>query len=116
MTDPSTHSCVVIASETMGKGDDELGRQLMAKFVLQLSQQSPKPHVIVFYNSGVKLLTAGSPCLEGFRTLEHEGVELLACGTCIDFFKLRPEIVVGRMTDMREIVATINAAVKVATI
>jgi hypothetical protein len=54
--------------------------------------------------------------VEGFRTLEQEGLELLACGTCIDFFEVRPEIAVGRITDMREIVATINAAVKVVTI
>ncbi len=116
MTKLDMNACMAIASDTMGRGDDELGRQLMSKFILQLSQQTPRPHVMVFFNAGVKLLTGGSPCVEGLRTLEHDGVDLLACGTCIDFFKLRPDIAIGRITDMREIVATLNAAAKVVTI
>jgi selenium metabolism protein YedF len=106
----------VISSDRLGRGNKSLGRQLMAKFVLQLSTQSPKPHAIAFYNAGVKLLAEGSPCLEGFRTLEHEGTDLLACGTCVDFFQLRGQIAVGHVTDMRDIVATMQAAPKVVTV
>jgi len=106
----------IISSGTFGRGDDELGRQLMAKFVLQLSTQTPRPHAIVFYNAGVKLLADDSPCLGGFRTLEHDGTDLLACGTCVDFFQLRGRIAAGHVTDMREIVAAIHAAPKVVTV
>jgi len=106
----------VISGDTLGRGSDELGRQLMAKLVLQLSTQSPKPHAIALYNAGVRLLTEGSPCLEGFRRLEHDGTDLLACGTCVDFFQVRGQIAVGHVTDMREIVATIHAAPKVVTV
>lgn len=107
---------IIISSDTLGRGSDELGRQLMAKFVLQLSTQSPKPHAIVFYNAGVKLLAHGSACLEGFRSLDHDGTELLACGTCVDFFELRGLVALGHVTDMRDIVAHIQAAVKVVTV
>jgi selenium metabolism protein YedF len=106
----------IISSDTLGRGSDDLGRQLMAKFVLQLSTQSPKPHAIAFYNAGVRLLAEGSPCLEGFRTLEHDGTDLLACGTCVDFFQLRGQMAVGHVTDMRDIVAAIHAAPKVVTV
>ena len=110
------HTLYVISSEFFGRGDDDLGRQLMGKFVLQLSQQTPRPEAIVFYNAGVKLLAAQSACLEGFRALEHEGADLVACGTCVDFFKLRDQIVLGHISDMRDIVARMNAATKVVTV
>jgi len=112
----SPDTVFIISSDTLGRGSDDLGRQLMAKLVLQLSTQAPKPHAIAFYNAGVKLLASGSTCLEGFRTLEHDGTELLACGTCVDFFKLREQMALGRITDMREIVATVHAAPKVVTV
>jgi len=106
----------IINSDSFGRGDEDLGRQLMAKFVLQLSQQTPKPDAVVFYNAGVKLLTAQSPCLEGFRVLDHDGVDLVACGTCVDFFKLRDQIAIGHVSDMRDIVARMNAATTVVTV
>lgn len=116
MSDGPGTTVFVVSSDALGTGSDELGRQLMAKCVLQLSTQSPKPHAIAFYNAGVKLLAEGSPCLEGFRTLERDGTDLLACGTCVDFFQLRGQIAVGHVTDMREIVAAIHAAPKVVTV
>lgn len=116
MSGASRNTVFIISSDTLGRGSDDLGRQLMAKFVLQLSTQAPKPHAIAFYNAGVKLLAEGSSCLEGFRTLEHDGTDLLACGTCVDFFQVRGQIAVGHVTDMREIVATIHAAPKVVTV
>ena len=106
----------VISGDTLGRGSDELGRQLMGKFILQLATQSPRPHAVVFYNSGVKLLADNSTCLEGIRTLEHDGVEILACGTCAGFFTIIDRIAAGRIADMREIVATIIAAAKVVTV
>jgi hypothetical protein len=116
VTDTRGHSVFVISSDAIGKGSDNLGRQLMAKFVLQLSTQAPKPHAIVFYNAGVKVLADGSPSVEGFRSLERDGTDLLASGTCADFFQLRGQIAAGHITDTREIVATINAAPKVVTV
>lgn len=107
---------VVVSGDTLGRGSDELGRQLIGKFILQLATQSPRPHAVVFYNSGVKLLTDSSACLEGVRTLEHDGVEILACGTCAGHFEVTDRIAVGRITDMREIVATIIAAAKTVTV
>ena len=106
----------ILSSDTLGRGNDDLGRQLMGKLVLQLATQSPKPHTIVFYNAGVKLLTGDSTCLEGLRAIEHDGTELLACGTCAGFFGITDRIAVGRVTDMREIVATLAAASKVVTV
>lgn len=116
MSDKTSETVFIISSDRLGRGDKDLGRQLMAKFVQQLQTQSPKPHAIVFYNSGVRLLTTGSRCLDGLRSLEHDGTDLLACGTCIDHYRLRDQIAAGHITDMREIVAAIQAAPKVVTV
>ena len=116
MSDKTSSTVFVISSDRLGRGDKDLGRQLMAKFVQQLQTQSPKPHALLFYNSGVRLLVNGSRCLDGLRSLEHDGTDLLACGTCIDHYRLRDQVAAGHITDMREIVAAIQAAPKVVTL
>ena len=112
----SKDTVFIISSDRLGHGSEELGAQLMAKFVQQLATLPDKPHAIVLYNGGVRLLTADSPCVEGFRHLEHDGTDLLACGTCVDFYQLRERIAAGHVTDMRAIVAAIQAAPKVVTV
>jgi len=109
-------TAIVINHDQMGHGSPELGRQLIAKFLHQVTGVRPLPGVIVFYNTGVRLLTGDSPVLDAIRTLEHDGVDLVACGTCVEYFKLRPQIAAGRISDMREIVTILMAGAKVVTI
>lgn len=116
VSDKTSSTVFAITSDRLGRGDKELGRQLMAKFVQQLQTQSPRPHAILFYNTGVRLLAHGSRCLDGLRGLEHDGTDLLACGTCVDHYRLRDQIAAGHITDMREIVAAMQAAPKVVTV
>ena len=116
MPDPSDALMILVTCDTLGHGDDELGRLLMGKFLQQLAAQSPKPFVVAFYNAGVTLLAAESPWLEGLRTLESHGADLIACGTCVDHFLLREKLGAGRISDMREIVATALRTAKVVTV
>ena len=111
-----SQTMVVVNGEGMGRGDDDLGRRLMTKFFGQLVALGNKPHMIAFYNAGVKLLVHGSPVLDALRTLDQEGVELVACGTCVEHFGIREHIAVGRVGDMREIVAGMDASTKVITV
>lgn len=107
---------VVLNSDGMGRGDEKLGGVLIAKYLLTLAEMPGKPVAVAFYNSGVKLLCQGSPVVEPLRTLESAGVELLACGTCLDYFELRAQMVVGRASNMREITGAMLVADKVITI
>jgi intracellular sulfur oxidation DsrE/DsrF family protein len=100
----------------MGRGHDHLGGLLMDKFLQTLADLPEKPVIVAFYNAGVKLLCEGSPVLEPLGKLQAAGVELLACGTCLEFFDLRPHIVVGRGSTMREITGALLTADKVITI
>jgi selenium metabolism protein YedF len=102
----------VMTAETLGRGDEGLGRRLMVKFVQQLAALSPRPAVVGFYNGGVNLLVPSSPVLEAFKTMEHDGVELIACGTCLDHYQIRDAIAAGRVSDMREILGAMAAAEK----
>lgn len=95
---------IVIHSETLGRGDDELGKKLMSPFLRKLLLTEKKPDRIIFYNSGVKLLAEGSEYLFELEELAKAGIELIGCGTCIGCYKLDDKIAVGRKSNMQEIV------------
>lgn len=107
---------VLMTSGTLGRDDDVLGRRLMIKFFHQLCGISERPSVVGFYNGGVTLLGTASPVLDALKTLDTLGVDLIACGTCVEHFGLLDDIAIGRITDMREIVATMMSARRVVTV
>jgi selenium metabolism protein YedF len=91
---------VVISSELMGKGDDDLGRKLMKSFFVALSCLDSLPAYVMFYNSGVKLTVTDSEVIDILHEIENKGVEILICGTCVDHYRLAERITVGRISDM----------------
>jgi selenium metabolism protein YedF len=109
-------TAVIINSEVMGKGDDKLGNSLMGNFLRKLWASNDKPDIIIFYNSGVKLMAEGSTVLDALNGLHDQGVEMVACGTCVDFYDLNKKVKVGRRTDMVEILSIMNEAKKVITV
>jgi selenium metabolism protein YedF len=94
---------VQISAGTMGSGNDELGALLLRSFLKTQAELDPKPDSILFYNDGVKLCCEGSSLLDDLRELEAAGVEIITCGTCLNFFELADQLRVGRVTDMLEI-------------
>ena len=94
---------VVIDSQEMGRGSEELGRTLMKGFLYALTQQDQLPQTMLFYNGGAHLTCEGSPALEDLRTLEAEGVTILTCGTCLNFYGIADTLAVGGVTNMYEI-------------
>lgn len=91
---------IVIPSDLMGSGDPELGRILMNSFIYTVSETKPYPKAILFYNSGVKLTIKSSAVLEDLLLLEKVGVEIISCGTCLDFYELKDELGVGEISNM----------------
>lgn len=91
---------IVIPSDLMGSGDPELGRILMNSFIYTVSETKPYPKAILFYNSGVKLTIKSSAALEDLLLLEKVGVEIISCGTCLDFYELKDELGVGEISNM----------------
>ena len=104
---------IAIASECMGSGDDQLGATLMKGFIYAVSQQEELPSAMLFYNSGAKLTAEGAVTVEDLKNLEAQGVEILTCGTCANFFGLEGKQAVGSITNMYVIVEKLTAASKV---
>lgn len=109
-------TAVIIKSEFLGSGSDELGQKLMGSYLRKLWSLENRPQKILFYNAGVKLLAEGSEVLDALNGLFENGVDLVACGTCISFFELKEKIAVGRVGDMHEIVTTMLEFDKVITV
>lgn len=109
-------TAIVINSESFGKGDDELGKKLLGAFLRKLWGEQQLPEIIICYNSGVKLLAKGSLVLDALDGLSLKGVEIIACGTCIDHYDLGNSIKVGRRSDMAEIVSIMMNSDKVITV
>jgi selenium metabolism protein YedF len=103
---------LVLDSDVLGSGDAELGAMLMPNFLRNIAFQDP-PETVLCYNRGVWLATKDSPALPFLEAIAEKGSEVVCCGTCVDFFKVKEQIAVGRIGDMRGIVDAINAADKV---
>lgn len=101
---------VQITSSRMGSGDDELGELLLRSFLKTQMELEEKPEVLIFYNGGVKLCCEGSLLIEDLRKLEDAGIEIIACGTCLNYFQLATSLEVGRGTDMLEIAGRLAEA------
>ena len=101
---------VQVTACTMGSGDDDLGALLLRSFLKTQSQLDRKPDAVIFYNDGVKLCCEGSLLLDDLRALESAGIEIIACGTCLNFFELADQLRIGRVTDMLEIASRLADA------
>lgn len=107
---------IILNSETMGHGDPELGKTLMGVLLRKLWARERKPDAVICYNSAVKLMAEGSEVLDALSGLSEAGVDILACGTCIDKYRLSASVKVGRVSGMDEILSLILEAESVITI
>ncbi len=101
---------ILITSESMGRGDDRLGLMLSANFLRLLGESKDKPATIVFLNSGVRLVCEGSPVLEHVTRLEKQGIEILACTTCLEYFDLKEKQKVGKPTTMAKTIQSMMSS------
>jgi hypothetical protein len=107
---------VIINSDTLGRGDKEVGHTLLGTFLRKMLASINKPDAIIFYNSGVKLVVRGSYFIDVLEGLECKGVELLACGTCVYKACRDSSLEVGRITNMEEITDILLNAENVITL
>jgi selenium metabolism protein YedF len=112
--DPTGRPLVlVVPGESMGRGDDALGHILIRSFFHTLGEVKPSPDTIIFFNSGVKLVAEGSPILEDLQNLGGRGIEILACGTCLNHYNLKDRVAVGEVSNMYTIAEIMLDAGKV---
>ncbi len=104
---------VAIGSRYMGSGDDKLGALLMKGFIYAISKLERLPDSIIFYNSGAYVSIEDSDSMEDLREMESEGVNIITCGTCLDYYNIKDKLAVGEISDMYTIVETLASADKV---
>lgn len=104
---------VVISSDRMGAGNDDLGKVLIKGFIFAVTQLEKLPKTMLFYNGGATLTAEGSDSLEDLKHLEEEGVEILTCGTCLSYYNLSDKLKVGNVTNMYTIVEKMAGADKI---
>ena len=104
---------VVLSGNVMGTGDAKLGTSLMKAFVFALTKQDQLPDTILCYNTGAYLTCEGADTLEDLKLLEGEGVTILTCGTCLDFYGLKEKLAVGGVTNMYDIVERMENAAQI---
>ena len=109
---PTAQKKIVVAinSNRMGHGHDELGAVLMKGFIFALTQQDVLPTTVLFYNGGANLTIEGSASLEDLKNLEAQGVEIMTCGTCLNYYNVADKLAVGEVTNMYAIVEKLTQA------
>jgi intracellular sulfur oxidation DsrE/DsrF family protein len=106
---------VILHSDSLGRGSDELGKAMTSSFLLKLRGSDRKPDTIIFYNSAVHLLTEKSPVLDSLSGLSRTGVDLVACQKCVGFYQIEKKMVIGRIAEMQEIVSILMKSERVIT-
>ncbi|MBO5155488.1 MAG: sulfurtransferase-like selenium metabolism protein YedF [Eubacterium sp.] len=101
---------IVISSNQMGAGSEELGKTLLKGFLYAVTQQDELPRTILFYNSGVYMTCEESPALDDLKSLEAQGVTIMSCGTCLNYYGVTEKLKVGSVTNMYDIVETMEKA------
>jgi len=93
----------LIGSESIGRGDDDLGYEILMSMLKTLVEREDRPVAVIFWNTAVKLLAEGSPSVPRLKTLEGKGVQLLAGQLCVKELELTGKMVVGKLATMDEI-------------
>ena len=109
-SDRKKKTVVAVTASVMGTGNDELGAVLIKGFLYALTQMDELPSSILFYNGGAALTCEGSASIEDLKSLEAQGVEILTCGTCLNYYKLSEKLAVGGVTNMYEITERLTQA------
>ncbi|NLJ78519.1 MAG: sulfurtransferase-like selenium metabolism protein YedF [Tissierellia bacterium] len=107
---------IACTSDTMGKGSEELGEILIKSLFYTMTELTPYPSTVILYNGGVHLACEGSEVLDDLKHLEENGVEIISCGTCLDYFEIADKLRVGEVSNMYTIYEKLKESTKLVNI
>lgn len=105
-----------ITTNSLGQGSPDLGEVLMKSLMVTLSEQKQPPKALLLLNTGVHLAVEGSPVLEQMQKLARSGTEILVCGTCLNYYKMKEKLAIGVVSNMYEINSQLTGPGKVITV
>lgn len=113
---PTAGPVIVINHHGMGSGSEELGKILLQACINTLKEVAPRPAAILCYNAGVFAVAEGAPTVPALAELVTQGVTLLVCGTCVDYFELQNRVAVGTISNMYDILQQLSTAQRIITL
>lgn len=113
---PQMKTLVILASDCVGRGNDELGRGIVTNFVKTLKEMGDDLWRLVLLNGGVKLAVEDSEVLPNLQELAGQGIGILVCGKCLETFGLVEKRQVGENANMLDIVTSMQVAEKVISL
>jgi len=109
----SRNHIIVLNSNKMGTGDDDLGKLLMKGYLNTIDQLDVLPLEIICYNSGVTLAEKGTDSAQTLKKIKNQGVKITLCGTCVDFFGLKEKLEVGTISNMLYIAGKLSSGIQI---
>jgi selenium metabolism protein YedF len=103
-------------TDTLGSGDEELGRLLMRNLIYSLARTPDRPERLMFMNGGVRLTCEGSSSLEDIKAMADAGTIVKSCGTCLDYLGLKDNLAVGEIGDMAGSAGALAGGADVVTV
>lgn len=103
-------------TDKIGNENPELGELLMKGFIYTIAELENKPGVLIFMNDGIRLTVEGSDSIGNLKKLENSGVDILVCGTCLEYLKLQDKLKVGSVSNMYDITEKLMNSKQVMTI
>lgn len=113
---PIGNWAIFVNKSIIGVGSEELGHSLIKMFFYTIEESNDYPSKILFMNDGVKVPSLNEQAVEHLRELEKNGVELLVCGACLNYYNLDNNLQVGKVSNMYDIVSAMQEVDKVITI
>lgn len=100
-------------SDKMGQGDPILGKKLIKSFLNELAKSDVKIDLIGCVNTGINLTTKGSEVIDTLKIMQQKGARIATCGTCLDFYAKRADLIIGEIGTMDQTVKIMSEAAKV---
>ncbi len=108
-----TNTVVFIAKDTFGEGDRDFSVNLINVFLQTILQAGHRPQAILLANTGVRLMDPASSVYKVLTDFHEAGVDVFACGLCVEFYGLNDKIPKEQITNMYAICEYLFSADKV---
>lgn len=100
-------------SDAIGDGPQELGRRLLQLFLEKLVASEVEIDAVVCLNRAVFLTTEETPVLASLQALAARGALVTSCGTCLEYYGRRQQLLVGTVGGMQQTVETLATAARI---
>lgn len=106
---PDEESVMVLGSDSIGSGDQQVGRILMDEILFDFCYQEVAPGTIILVNSGVKLALGASQSVDALKMLAEDGATVLVDAVSLEFYGGFGELAVGEVVDPYVIAQVLTA-------